>query len=676
MEFYTKSRERTYPSMGFALAVLFGREPGELEMRIGREVAKAPAGMMNVEPLAAALSLEVGPGLESQLRQRPDLFQLTKGEVSLADCMTSFGVLAAHAAPNDQPPADKHEEADPVQEKLQMPELMAGEGRHWDESLREILEAREGSVPLSELTKTLKMSEETLLFLLKQSEQFHIVRLESDYLVSLADCPGTTGFQQVDIASNADDSTIEAPSLEEELSHLLWAKGGSIPLGEMEWEEVCMTHFKNLQELASFLESRPRRFSVRWEGTQQVVEDMLRSWEAATSEVVPPQQPPPEPEPPPTPAPSLPGTSKVDGPDVSEAPPGLQVWQIHAQRPGSEPMESVTKPLGIHSRWGRVTAEPDVGAECQPHDLRGLTKLASLLPPSLFTSTSTAQVAELLRDAEAQRILLKVGGPMKVALRSGWLEQSQLPEAFLSQKALGDLAARLGWKAPELPLGPVPLAGTLHRVSFGLSATRQPCLATIHIGRSLLISSPIAREVLSTGSVGFVGPSSSGKTTVLRAAAAALSMQEQVLVVDFRSELVGVAVDAREIGLEHAAYLVPPPGSEEEDAIQRAIEDHAPEVVVAEFTLLTSALRAAKRCTEAGVRLVCSLRCTMQGLARCLDEGAREDFPFASLTELSRKQLDSWRVYRAAAAAVGARAPGSLAESASCMPEILEDVMT
>ncbi|CAE7622441.1 unnamed protein product, partial [Symbiodinium sp. CCMP2456] len=259
VEFYTKSRERTYPSMSFALAVFFGRVPSELEMSIGREVAKAPAGMMNVEALAAALSLEVGPGLESQLRQRPDLFQLTRGEVSLADCMTSFGVLAAHAAPNDQPPADRHEEADAAQEKLQMPELIAGEGRHWDESLREILE-------------------ETLLFLLKQSEQFHIAWLESDYLVSLADCPGATGFQQphrVDIASNADDSTIEAPSLEEELSHLLRAKGGSIPLGEMEWEEVCMTHFKNLQELASFLESRPRRFSVRWEGTQQVASQRL-----------------------------------------------------------------------------------------------------------------------------------------------------------------------------------------------------------------------------------------------------------------------------------------------------------------------------------------------------------------------------------------------------------------
>ncbi|CAE7271174.1 unnamed protein product [Symbiodinium sp. CCMP2592] len=78
--------------------------------------------------------------------------------------------------------------------------------------------------------------------------------------------------QRFDISSDADDSTVEAPSLEEELSHLLRAKGGSMPLWEMEWAEVCMTHFKNLQELASFLESRPRRFSVRWEGTPQVEE--------------------------------------------------------------------------------------------------------------------------------------------------------------------------------------------------------------------------------------------------------------------------------------------------------------------------------------------------------------------------------------------------------------------
>eukprot|EP00439_Symbiodinium_sp_Y106_P042853 s1794_g5.t1 len=143
--------------------------------------------------------------------------------------------------------------------------------------------AREGSVPLSELRKPLKMTQETLLFLLKQSEQFHVASLESDYLVSVADCTGATDFrepQRVDIASDANDSTIEAPSLEEELSHLLRAKGGSMPLGEMEWAEVCMTHFKNLQELASFLESRPRRFSLRWEGTQQVVEDMLPTFEA------------------------------------------------------------------------------------------------------------------------------------------------------------------------------------------------------------------------------------------------------------------------------------------------------------------------------------------------------------------------------------------------------------
>ncbi|CAE7254809.1 cmdD [Symbiodinium sp. CCMP2592] len=327
VEFYTKSRDRTYPSMSFALAVFFGRVRGELEMSIGREVAKAPTAMMNVEALAAAIALEVGPGLESQLRQRPDLFQLTKGEVSLADCMTSFGVLTAHAAPNDPPPADKHDEAE---EKLQMPEselaagpdqldaeddgcggetaegrrtrrgrrggrraAKAGEERRWDEILREILQAREGSVPLSELSETVKMSQETLLVLLKQSEQFHIASLESDSLVSLADCPAGTGFQQpqrMDISSDADDSTVEAASLEEELSHLLRAKGGSMPLAEMEWAEVCMTHFKNLQELASFLdplllrtssqESRPRRFSVRWEGTQQVVEDMLPTFEA------------------------------------------------------------------------------------------------------------------------------------------------------------------------------------------------------------------------------------------------------------------------------------------------------------------------------------------------------------------------------------------------------------
>eukprot|EP00439_Symbiodinium_sp_Y106_P028622 s5761_g3.t1 len=326
------------------------------------------------------------------------------------------------------------------------------------------------------------------------------------------------------------------------------------------------------------------------------------------------------------------GTSEIDGPDVSEASPGLEVWQIHAPRPASEPMEDSLR------------------------DLR-LTKLASLLPSSLFTSTSIAQVAELLREVQAQRILLTVGGPMKA-------EPSDL----------------VGWSSRSCPktASPKKLSKTWLQGSAGKHRRRCPlarqlCLATIHIGRSLLVSSAIAREVLSTGSVGFLGPTSSGKTTILRAAAAALSMREQVLVVDFRSELMGVAVDACEIGLEHAVYLVPPRGAEvEEEAIQRAIEDHAPEVVVAEFTLPTSALRAAKRCTEAGVRLVCSLRCTMKAVASCLEEGACEDFPFASLVELSRKQLGAWRVYRPAADAVGALR----AESAPCTPEILEEVMT
>eukprot|EP00913_Durusdinium_trenchii_P013298 g12481.t1 len=173
---------------------------------------------------------------------------------------------------------------------------------------------------------------------------------------------------------------------------------------------------------------------------------------------------------------------------------------------------------------------------------------------------------------------------MKVALRSGWLEPAMLPSTVLCQKDLDDLAKRLGWR--KLP-GLVPIPGSPHRAHFKSSDSDRLRSITIHVGRYLPGLWSKAGDLLDAGSTIFVGPAGCGKTTILRDVAVNMSKELQVLVLDFLGHLADMESSP---DLDYQCW-----GSgSEAQTIREAIDEHVPEVIVAEFPDTYSALRAGR----------------------------------------------------------------------------------
>ncbi|CAK9106975.1 unnamed protein product [Durusdinium trenchii] len=273
-----------------------------------------------------------------------------------------------------------------------------------------------------------------------------------------------------------------------------------------------------------------------------------------------------------------------------------------------------------------------------------------MLLPSRLNSEISREVLEILQST-AHRLLYRADSSMKVALRSGWLEPAMLPSTVLCQKDLDDLAKRLGWR--KLP-GLVPIPGSPHRAHFKSSDSDRLRSITIHVGRYLPGLWSKAGDLLDAGSTIFVGPAGCGKTTILRDVAVNMSKELQVLVLDFLGHLADMESSP---DLDYQCW-----GSgSEAQTIREAIDEHVPEVIVAEFPDTYSALRAGRVCAEAGVRLACSVRSNLRFLVESFvhaysgSQQVRDlaclTFPFASAVQLSR-QMDEWDIYRDAPAVV------------------------
>eukprot|EP00439_Symbiodinium_sp_Y106_P056457 s658_g7.t3 len=292
-----------------------------------------------------------------------------------------------------------------------------------------------------------------------------------------------------------------------------------------------------------------------------------------------------------------------------------------------------------------------------------LEGLLSKMPSKIFEAMSLGSYVRLLHRFKAQRLVLRSGKPLQVALASSWIPPSELPEVPLSQHDLLAVVEQLGLKtASGSGLQPVP--GSSHRASLCYHGTSLDTLV-LHVTRLLPgVSEPIHH--LSLGSLMLLGPASCGKTTVLRDLISTLSSRYQVVVVDPLAEL-------SSCGFRYARALSPPEatatgriGSKEcvnmASFLQRVISEHSPEVVVAEFIDGDVALKCAQLCYDAGVRLVCSLRQSFPGLLeaflRC-QAGLFGccAFPFATVVAL-RRELDIWQVYNPAGAVVCAMSAG------------------
>ncbi|CAE8582063.1 unnamed protein product [Polarella glacialis] len=296
-----------------------------------------------------------------------------------------------------------------------------------------------------------------------------------------------------------------------------------------------------------------------------------------------------------------------------------------------------------------------------------LDVLMRYLPEQLRDEGESSKICEFLRNSFAQRVVLQVGSQVQLQFSEGWLPARASGETLsykASQRDLDEVCDLMDFK-PDSSVGPslCIIPGSLHRASFCHDPAGQISRITLHIARRLAGACRMALELLISRSVIFLGPVSSGKTSILRDAAAALSRTAQVIVVDFLLEL-GCHPNARHLG--NAGRCLPPIDAHPLEAITQAIEEHMPEIIIAEFANPIDALCAGKLCHEAGVRLICSVRCSMDGLAESFvcsghswPDGKKvapaptcRSFPFDAAVLLSRHDLNLWQVLPDARAAV------------------------
>ncbi|CAE7358363.1 unnamed protein product [Symbiodinium natans] len=282
-----------------------------------------------------------------------------------------------------------------------------------------------------------------------------------------------------------------------------------------------------------------------------------------------------------------------------------------------------------------------------------LHSLLSKLPAKLFETAGVPACARLLHRWKAQRLILKGGLPLQVALATRWLPSSHLPQVPLLQEDLVAFAERLGLENPKGGIRLIP--GTLHRASLCYHGARLDAVV-VHVTRLLPgLSQPLQANAF-MGSLLLMGPSSCGKTTILRDLIATLSPICQVVVLD-------VAAEMSYAEFPHARMVAPAEETPDTASVlQRVISEQSPEVVVAEFLDGDVALQCAQLCFDAGVRLVCSLR---QSFTSLVESFLRRGtglfgcfaFPFGAVVVL-RRELDVWKVYAPAGAVVCAMSAG------------------
>ncbi|CAE7248520.1 unnamed protein product [Symbiodinium pilosum] len=116
------------------------------------------------------------------------------------------------------------------------------------------------------------------------------------------------------------------------------------------------------------------------------------------------------------------------------------------------------------------------------------------------------------------------------------------------------------------------LPGMLHRASLGYQGSSLDSVV-LHVTRLLPgVSQPIHQQThLHQGSVLLLGPISSGKTTILRDLVASLTLQHQVVLVDFMAELHASA-------FHPARTIVPTEPLDRVPFVQKVIQEQSLEV--------------------------------------------------------------------------------------------------
>ncbi|CAE7465445.1 ML4, partial [Symbiodinium microadriaticum] len=198
----------------------------------------------------------------------------------------------------------------------------------------------------------------------------------------------------------------------------------------------------------------------------------------------------------------------------------------------------------LRNRWPRSSAAEDTQGFGRCNSLRRHKHLCSLqqlldkLPSRILGGMPLEQFEQLLHGMQVQQLVLQNGHAIHVARGSGGISPARLPHVPLTQQDLSEVAAAFALPSADLCASAMrAVEGSLHRVSVGYSARKQIDSISLHVGRLLPGISAAVQKQLTSGSSIFLGPTCSGKTTVLRDAAASLSLSSSVMVVDFLGEL-------------------------------------------------------------------------------------------------------------------------------------------
>jgi stage III sporulation protein SpoIIIAA len=223
------------------------------------------------------------------------------------------------------------------------------------------------------------------------------------------------------------------------------------------------------------------------------------------------------------------------------------------------------------------------------------------------------------------------------------------------------------------------MEGLLHRVSAMRNREGNIIGFTFRVGRHVSGNADMILDLLlgSDRSLLFLGPPSSGKTTIIRDVARLLSERQNVIIIDTSNEIAGDGnIPHACIGL--ARRMMVRSLSEQADVMVECVQNHSPQVLVVDEIGRTYEVDAASTCKQRGQRMVASahgdfaklianskLRGLVGGVERVTlgDSRApttadklktvRSGLPvFDTVIELSMDSRNEWRVIHDVAGAV------------------------